>query len=254
MPSPRRRLGILALQGAFEEHEASFRRLPAEILQQLDIIQVRTIAELDSCDALVIPGGESTTMKIIAGTDLFMDHLRAFVHGRTVDGKSAAGPRRPVWGTCAGCILLSDHVMNELPGESGQTPAKKCKYGEQVGGLAIETCRNFFGRQVQSFEAASFAGDQTLSESARKAFEGFPAVFIRAPAILRTLEGARVLATVQHPLAEALGSEGQASGRVVVAAESDHVMVTCFHPELSPDERIHHYFVEKFVLRESKAA
>eukprot|EP00971_Amphidinium_carterae_P150348 2980804-Amphidinium_carterae.1 len=108
MPSSRRRLGILALQGAFEEHEASFRRLPAETLEQLDIIQVRTIAELDSCDALVIPGGESTTMKIIAGTDLFMDHLRAFVHGRTVDGKPATAPRRPVWGTCAGCILLSD--------------------------------------------------------------------------------------------------------------------------------------------------
>mmetsp|Transcript_73900 Transcript_73900/g.175896 ORF Transcript_73900/g.175896 Transcript_73900/m.175896 type:complete len:255 (-) Transcript_73900:196-960(-) len=250
MQATRRKLGILALQGAFEEHEASFRRLSPETLDQLEIVQVRTISELDSCDALVIPGGESTTMKIIAGTDLFMDHLRAFVHGKTIDGKPAAGPRRPVWGTCAGCILLSDEVLNELPGQTSQGPAKKCKYGEQVGGLPIATCRNFFGRQVESFEAFSAAGTKGLHEDAKKAFENFPAVFIRAPAILRTLEGARALATVQHPLAEALGSEGQDAGKVIVAAESDHVMVTCFHPELCSDERIHRYFVERFVLQQ----
>merc|ERR1719229_1864020 len=128
----KRTLGILALQGAFEEHEASFRKLPAELLKALKVVQVRTCAELDACDALVIPGGESTTMKIIAGTDAFMDTLRAYVHG----GAGSDGverPARPVWGTCAGCILLSDDVTNGagggggLAGKAGQEPeAKKC--------------------------------------------------------------------------------------------------------------------------------
>jgi len=237
-----RTLGILALQGAFEEHEASFGRLPEQLRMALKIVQVRTVQELDGCDALVIPGGESTTMKIIAGTDSFMEHLRAYVHG----GKGSDGIERqprPVWGTCAGCILLSDHVVNGFGGGGGLsgiagTDEKRCKYGEQVRGLAVSTCRNYFGRQTESFEAPTLSDDSTCA-----AFTDFPAVFIRAPAILEVRDDVRVLARVRHP-AKMQTEEGSA----IVAAASDRIMVTCFHPELAQDSRIHQYFVEKFVL------
>eukprot|EP00446_Apocalathium_sp_SHHI-4_P048575 CAMPEP_0177382926 /NCGR_PEP_ID=MMETSP0368-20130122/48852_1 /TAXON_ID=447022 ORGANISM="Scrippsiella hangoei-like, Strain SHHI-4" /NCGR_SAMPLE_ID=MMETSP0368 /ASSEMBLY_ACC=CAM_ASM_000363 /LENGTH=263 /DNA_ID=CAMNT_0018847423 /DNA_START=63 /DNA_END=855 /DNA_ORIENTATION=+ len=242
-------LGILAaLQGAFEEHEASFRHLPEELLKFITITQVRTVQELDKCDALVIPGGESTTIKIIAGTDNFMDILRAYIHG----GKGSDGverPPRPAWGTCAGCILLSDNVTNGagggggLVGKFGQESAtKRCKYGEQVGGLAISTCRNFFGRQIESFEAPVTSEDPSsvADPAGRKAFSEFPAVFIRAPAILEVGAGVRVLARMKHP---------STNEDAAVAAASDRVLVTCFHPELVQDYRIHQYFVEHFVLK-----
>ncbi|CAE6972823.1 pdxT [Symbiodinium natans] len=153
--SGRTTLGILALQGAFEEHEAMFKLLPTHLTDRLNIIQVRKMQELDSCDALVIPGGESTTMKIIAGTDEFMKHLRAYVRG----GAGSDGVERrphPVWGTCAGCILLSEDVVNSVSQGDGPQiqPAKRCKYGDPIGGLDVATCRNFFGRQAESFEAA----------------------------------------------------------------------------------------------------
>merc|ERR1712187_851577 len=83
------------------------------------------------------------------------------------------------------------------------------------------------------------------NEKARKAFADFPSVFIRAPAILSTKAGARALARVRHPGASALASSEEG---VIVAAESDQILVTCFHPELAQDSRIHQYFVERFVL------
>lgn len=245
-PPSVRTIGVLALQGAFEEHEAMFKKLPQHLMECFRVIQVRKIQELDSCDALVIPGGESTTMKIIAGTDEFMAYLRAYVHG----GSGADGEKRkprPVWGTCAGCILLSEDVVNSVS-QGEEQPAKRCKYGDPVGGLDVATCRNFFGRQAQSFEAAVIAsakGDGKDVEARREAFDHFPAVFIRAPAILRTGTSVRELAKVIHPSA----GSGQWADGVTVAAESDRLLVTTFHPELTNDHRIHQYFVEKFVLK-----
>mmetsp|Transcript_119 Transcript_119/g.257 ORF Transcript_119/g.257 Transcript_119/m.257 type:complete len:251 (+) Transcript_119:38-790(+) len=241
--SGRTTLGILALQGAFEEHEAMFKRLPKHLTERLNVVQVRKMQELDACDALVIPGGESTTMKIIAGTDEFMTHLRAYVRG----GPGADGVERkphPVWGTCAGCILLSEDVVNSVNQGDGvqMQPAKRCKYGDPIGGLDVATCRNFFGRQAESFEAP-IASSAKGAQQEDSAFDGFPAVFIRAPAILRTGEKVRELARVRHPSAA-----GDEKG-VMVAAESDQLLVTTFHPELSNDHRIHQYFVEKFVLK-----
>jgi len=257
--APRRvSLGILALQGAFEEHEACFRSLPEELVRQLDIRQVRTVPELEACDSLVIPGGESTTMKIIAGTDTFMDSLRRYVlGGKATDGTSR--PAHPVWGTCAGCILLSRAVVNGkgggggLSGDAGLvTEAKRCKYGDQIGGIDISSCRNFFGRQTESFEAPVTSDDPTLDADAagRRAFDNFPAVFIRAPAILDVGEGVRVLARVRHPSRAAALDDDRGA---VVAAASDMAMVTCFHPELVTDLRVHQYFVEEFVLKKATA-
>jgi len=243
----KRTVGVLALQGAFEEHEASFQQLPDDLLQCFKLIQVRKGEELDVCDALVIPGGESTTMKIIARCDKFMEYLRAFVHGGFGSDGVQRQPR-PVWGTCAGCILLSDDVVNQLPGpnqEEAPQP-KRCKYGEPIGGLAVSTCRNFFGRQSESFEATVVAADSSNGDTSaqHRAFADFPAVFIRAPAILRAGAGVRALARVRHPNASA-----EAAGEgVIVAVESRHILATCFHPELAQDSRIHRYFVERFVL------
>jgi 5'-phosphate synthase pdxT subunit len=242
-----RRLGILALQGAFEEHEASFKQLPAELLQNFEVVRVRKAQQLDECDALVIPGGESTTMKIIGNdnSDSFMTTLRCFVHGGA-GSDGVTRPARPVWGTCAGCILLSDDVVNSAGTEEvvAKLPeAKRCKYGEQVGGLQVSTCRNFFGRQEQSFEAHIEASKDS-TDVGRRAFDDYPAVFIRAPAILRIGDGARALARVRHPtLAKEYAEDG-----VIVAAESERLLVTAFHPELTSDSRIHRYFVERFVL------
>lgn len=237
-----KRIGILALQGAFEEHEASFNHIPSSLRQQLEIVRVRKAEELDHCDALVIPGGESTTMKIIGNdnSDEMMACLVSFVHGGLgCDGEKR--PPRPVWGTCAGCILLSDDVVNTVQGEAPM--AKRCKYGEQIGGLKISTCRNFFGRQEQSFEAELTPAGDCGADAGKRAFENFPAVFIRAPAILETFEGVRVLARMKHPGYESTHPDG-----VIVAAESDKILVTTFHPELCPDARIHEYFAEHFVL------
>merc|ERR1719510_1030990 len=118
-------------------------------------------------------------MKIISGdnSDSFMRFLHAFVHGGSgTDGVSREP--RPVWGTCAGCILLSDDVVNELPSadkadKAAEPAPKRCKYGDPVGGLAISTCRNFFGRQFSSFEA-----EVTAPKGGPEAFAAFPAVFI----------------------------------------------------------------------------
>jgi 5'-phosphate synthase pdxT subunit len=241
------RLGILALQGAFEEHTHSFKQIPEELLKRLEIVQVRTSKELEECDALVIPGGESTTMKIIAGMDTLMEDLRVYVHGG--NGRKP----RPVWGTCAGCILLSDTVINGYAGGGGandkvgiESLAKRCKYGDPVGGLDISTCRNYFGRQSASFEAPTFPDPLMKEKGCDEAFGGFPAVFIRAPAILKVGNGVKALARVRHP---GWKPEDGNDDSAIVAAASSTVMVTCFHPELAPDSRIHQYFVENFVLR-----
>lgn len=243
----RRTVGILALQGAFEEHEQCFQRLPKDVLDKVAFTQVRKAEELDACDALVIPGGESTTMKIIAGMDEFMRVLKAFVHGGPAANGQEVAPR-PVWGTCAGCILLSDDVV----GGGGLRDAickdkpaqKKCKYGAPIGGLAITTCRNFFGRQTESFEADLVSDSAFQQKGPRhQTFQDYPAVFIRAPGILNVGDGTRALARVIHP-----GAPEKQEG-VIVAAESDRLLVTCFHPELTEDSRIHQYFVENFVLK-----
>jgi len=138
---------------------------------------------------------------------------------------------RPIWGTCAGCILLSDHVSSSLGGgwNDGQVSLSSVKaeslYGDHhIGGLDINTCRNFFGRQSRSFE--------TKSESSDPAFHEFPSVFIRAPAIVKLGPGVISLGTISYN-----GDE------VTVAARQGNLLVTCFHPELTDDLRVHKFFL-----------
>jgi 5'-phosphate synthase pdxT subunit len=184
----------LALQGAFAEHIAILRRLGA------DAVEVRTPAQMAGLNGLILPGGESTTMGLVAERWGLVEPLRAWVHG----GK-------PTWGTCAGMILLADQATGQK--EGGQP---------LIGGLHVTVNRNYFGRQVHSFETTltvpSF--DPPFS----------PGIFIRAPAIVELDGDVEVMAK----LADA----------VYVAVRQGPILATAFHPELTPDTRWHALFVE----------
>jgi 5'-phosphate synthase pdxT subunit len=157
-------IGVLALQGDVREHLATLRRLGVEA------ITVRRTSELEACDGLVIPGGESTTMANLARSFGLMDPLRE----RVKEGL-------PAFGTCAGMIMLADRIVDGAVGQ------------ETVGGLDITVRRNAFGRQVDSFE-----GDLAV----RGVVGAVHGVFIRAPWVEEVGEGVEVLAEAHdHPVA-----------------------------------------------------
>lgn len=185
-------VGVLALQGDVLEHLRALADVGARPRR------VRSLRDLGEVDALVIPGGESTTIgRQLVRADL-LEPLRARVH---------AG--MPTFGTCAGLILLSRELAQEVP-------------QPLIGGLDVRTRRNAFGRQVDSFEV-----DLEI-----EGMGGGPvrAVFIRAPWIEEVGTGVDVLATVRgHPVLVAQG----------------HVVGASFHPELTADRRLHAWFVER---------
>ena len=189
-------IGVLALQGDVREHLAALRSLGA------DPISVRRPAELAACDGLVVPGGESTTMVKLARIFDLLEPLRTAV----ADGL-------PVFGTCAGMIMLADRIED---GAAGQ---------ETIGGLHITVRRNAFGRQVDSFEEDLHVDG--LAEPVR-------AVFIRAPWVEAVDADVEVLARVEV---------GPAAGRIV-AVRQGSLMATSFHPEVGGDARIHGMFVD----------
>jgi len=192
-------VGVFALQGDVREHLRVLSTLGTRA------IGVRRTSELDECDGLVIPGGESTTMFKLARTfDLFEP-----IRQRIKEGL-------PVFGTCAGMIMLADRVED---GTADQ---------ETLGGLDITVRRNAFGRQVDSFEGSlDFAG---LDEPVH-------AVFIRAPWVEDAGPEVEVLARV---------GGGPAAGRIV-AVRQGSLMATSFHPEVEGDDRIHRLFVDRLV-------
>jgi pyridoxal 5'-phosphate synthase pdxT subunit len=208
-------IGVCALQGAFREHEEKLVGLKDP---RIKVIEVRTADDLAKADGLIIPGGESTSMRIIGQIDGLLNALKAFVSS----GK-------PCWGTCAGLILLSDQTVSVLGG--GQVDHLHDVSTDQldqgvIKGLQLVTCRNYFGRQMQSFQT---------NTNGTGCFNRFPAVFIRAPAILKVGDGVETLATITYMDRE-----------VVVAVRKGNILGTCFHPELSDDPRIHQYFLSFF--------
>lgn len=186
-------IGILALQGAFAEHSAAFQALG------VNVVLVRRIEQLKGLAGLIIPGGESTSMMKLAVAYRFDQELRKM---------AASG--FPIWGTCAGAILLAKEVGNTNP----NMPAG-------LGLMNIKIRRNAFGRQVDSFE------DKIKIPALGEV--SFPAVFIRAP-IIESAE----------PPAEVLARLGNGS---IVAVRQDTLLATTFHPELGCDDRFHRYFV-----------
>mmetsp|Transcript_24457 Transcript_24457/g.65677 ORF Transcript_24457/g.65677 Transcript_24457/m.65677 type:complete len:259 (-) Transcript_24457:348-1124(-) len=204
-------VGVLALQGGFHEHKVMLGRLGARVCE------VRQSKDLtDELDALVVPGGESTTMAHLARHLNLLAPLRDFV---------ASG--RPVMGTCAGLIFLADEVDGQKQG--GQ---------ELMGGLDVTVRRNFFGSQVDSFEttlAATFAPGKDIE-----------AVFIRAPAITRIGDGVRVLSSLDK---KACGLDA-AGGTLAVAVQQGRMLGMAFHPELTTDDSWHAYFLS--MVREAQ--
>ncbi len=223
-------IGVFALQGDVREHLDMLHRAGA------DARPVRRPTELAEVDAMVLPGGESSTMsKLAALFDLF-EPLREHIAGGM-----------PVLGTCAGMILLADTIEGGIDGQ------------QTLGGLDIVVRRNAFGRQVDSFE-----DDVTFAPFD----EPFHAVFIRAPWVEKVGDDVEVLATIKagKPLPGLRGNAGTRSresstnlggggdppqhdasatsvGRIV-AVRQGAVMATSFHPELTSDDRVHRYFVD----------
>lgn len=184
------RIGVLSLQGDFREHV----RAMAEL--ECDAAPVKTIADVEACDGLIIPGGESTTIGKLC---------ERFGVGEAIRRLHEAG--KPIWGTCAGMILLA----KEIPGSDQW----------RLGLMDIEVERNAFGRQVDSFE----------TNLPIEGIDGGPvrAVFIRAPYVTRVWGEAEVLASFQD--------------RIVIVREGS-LLATAFHPELTSDRRVQQYFLQ----------
>lgn len=185
------RIGVMALQGAFAEHVRAFRAVGAEC------VEVRLPEQVDEIDGLVIPGGESTTMSLL---------MDAYKLREPVLRLARRGA--PIWGTCAGMIMLARDVHDPRV--------------RPLGLMDLVVQRNAFGRQVDSFET-----DLDVPALGERAFH---AVFIRAPVIENVGSSVEVLARLPD-------------GRIV-AARQKNLLVTAFHPELTEDRRFHRLVVE----------
>jgi 5'-phosphate synthase pdxT subunit len=190
-------IGILSLQGDFPKHEEAFRRL------EVRTRQVRTESDLDGLSGLVIPGGESTTLSRLL-TPAYIERLRDFASAH------------PVWGTCAGMILLCKDAGD---------PRVIC-----LGLLDVEVIRNGYGRQVHSFETD--LAIPCLNEGVKT----FRAVFIRAPRVTKVGPDVEVLARMDDPR-----FHGEA-----VMLRRGNLLATGFHPELTDDLRVQQYFLSMF--------
>ncbi|KAL5335925.1 class I glutamine amidotransferase-like protein [Aspergillus crustosus] len=258
-------VGVLALQGAFHEHLVLLKKAAASLTatqsssSHWEFLEVRTPQELDQCNALVLPGGESTAISLVAARSNLLDPLRDFVKVH----------RKPTWGTCAGLILLAESANRTKKG--GQ---------ELIGGLDVRVNRNHFGRQTESFQAPL---ELPFLESTGEPQSPFPAVFIRAPVVEKILpyhEGVQVDElerdeTVVAPSRQAENETAQKAisrdvevlatlpGRAarlatkgtsvdadeevgdIVAVRQGNVFGTSFHPELTGDERIHSWWLRQ---------
>lgn len=187
------KVGVLALQGDFREH--------LQVLRKLGVsgLEVRRPAELEGVDGLIIPGGESTTISIL----LEKSGIEPVLLERAAQGL-------PIYGTCAGLIVLAKEIIDD---------ANERRLTKPLGLLDVTVRRNAYGRQVDSFE----------EEIEIEGIGRFNAVFIRAPIIERVGPGVRVMAYQdQHP----------------VMVQEGNVLATSFHPELTDDPRVHRYFLE----------
>ena len=191
-----RPIGVLALQGDVREHIASLEAVGAAA------VSVRTLEDLSSVSGLVLPGGESTTISKLARIFDLFEPIRDAIHSGL-----------PVFGTCAGLILLSNTIIDGIEGQ------------ETFGGLNSVVRRNAFGHQTESFE----------TKLAFKGIEGeqVEAAFIRAPIIETVGDNVEVLATL-------------ATG-AIVAVRQKNILGISFHPEISGESRVHQYFVEQMV-------
>lgn len=190
------RIGVLSLQGAFSEHIAMLSGLGVEG------IEVRLPGQLKELDGLIIPGGESTAIGKLAVSYGLLEPLRQM-------GRKGW----PIWGTCAGMIMLASDIGGDQP---------------LLGLMDISVQRNAFGRQVDSFEM-DLSVPALASIEPESQLVAFSAVFIRAPLIQRVGSGVEILARLDDD--------------EIVAARQGNLLATAFHPELGSDDRFHKYFL-----------
>jgi 5'-phosphate synthase pdxT subunit len=225
-------VGVLAIQGAVEEH--------MDMIKEVGCVakEIRNPQDIEGVDGIILPGGESTAMSIICEENGVFAALRSYVQNK-----------KPIWGTCAGMILLSDHAFN------------KAKCGQSlVGGLDVHVCRNYFGSQIHSCVLPVTVSEGVFAKDDDKPFS---AVLIRAPAILKVGNDVTVLGSLRAkphvsavPEVESLlslpplppteaGAEGPGPREieVYVAVQQGNILATAFHPELTRDLRWHRYFV-----------
>jgi pyridoxal 5'-phosphate synthase pdxT subunit len=202
-------IGVLALQGDVPEHVRALEDVGAKP------VKVRRPEELHQLDGLVIPGGESTTLWRLSVAFDMLDPLRKLIHAGL-----------PAFGSCAGMIMLADRLADGAVGQ------------ETFGGIDMTVRRNAFGRQVDSFESEIELAGEKAWEKAGGEIRGkiggqapLRAVFIRAPWVEHNGENVTVLGTEQR------------TGRIV-AVRQGPLLATAFHPELTPDRRIHELFVQ----------
>jgi len=188
-------VGVLSLQGDFREHLQVFQRLG------INAQPVRRASELSTISGLVIPGGESTTIGKLSRIFELFDPIKNIIE----DGL-------PVFGTCAGLIMLADEITDGIDGQ------------ETFGGLDVVVQRNAFGNQTESFEVdLEFTGIAGAVHAA----------FIRAPIITRVGDSAQIVASL-------------ADGRVVGVQQGNRLGIS-FHPEVTGEDRIHSYFYDALV-------
>lgn len=190
-------IGVLALQGDFEEHCAVFHRLGCQTRE------VRSTSELEGIDGLVIPGGESSAVAILEST---LPNIGAEDIGMFEAIKKAILGGLPTWGTCMGSIVLAKKIE-----DSGQG---------RIGLIDITVRRNAFG--PQKFSSEEWLDIPTLGK------EPFHAVYIRAPLYVKAGKGVEILAKAHNGF---------------VMARQANMLITCFHPEISNDTRVHEYFL-----------
>jgi pyridoxal 5'-phosphate synthase pdxT subunit len=193
------KIGVLAVQGDFEAHAAMLQSLGVET------VEVRTVADLEGCDGIILPGGESTTQMQFLEEEGLYEAIRKF-----------AVERKPVFGTCAGAILLATHVKNPDQGS--------------LGLLDMTILRNGYGRQLAS---DVFFGSTELKK------EPLEMVFIRGPVIESVAPDVRVLA--EHAGKPAL-------------VQKDNLLAATFHPELTDDTTVHQHFLQMAASQAAKFA
>ena len=202
-----KKVGVLALQGAFIEHIQILRALGVEA------VEVRLPEQLQDVEGLIIPGGESSTIGMLAVAYGLVEPMRRMAK----DG-------RPIWGTCAGMILLAKDVGRDQP---------------ILGVMDIVVDRNAFGRQIDSFEAELMIPPLDAVSTSGERGQPFRAVFIRAPVI------------------KSVGDDVDEIARLpdgpIVAARQGNLLATAFHPELGDDTRFHRWFLAKNSTRAPRA-
>ncbi len=190
------RIGVLAIQGSFSLHICALKQIGVES------VEIRRPEQLEGLDGLIMPGGESTTFSILFDQYGFAEILRKKILGGM-----------PVWGTCAGAILLGYGVEKPLP---------------RLNLIDIDIFRNAYGRQVDSF----------IAPLKIKGIEGeeFQGVFIRAPRIARIGPDVEILSILNED---------------PVMVQQHNILISSFHPELTSDFRVHRFFIEKVCLKEA---